>query len=511
MLQQHDFFINDNAVKLLVFLPGMTHSPKDYASLFEQFKTDQNFSQYDAIGYGFRNSYFSNSLPDSIAEETSKEIENIISKYSDGIILVGHSVGGLLVRKCLLAGIQSKYLWPGKVNRLILLSSTNRGFVPRGFLQKAGLMALKVSKSGELIQSAQRGSDWINGLRFDWSLLGGKAPYVVQIRGKEDEVVEADDSADLLYFPNAHEVLLDEVNHRAFCRLGGLTPKAISIIKDCFFKDFPAREPERMQTLPSMLIFLVHGIRDYAEWQEALSQEIAKIDKNAMVIPVQYGYFNAFQFLSPLQRNRASRIFADKYLQATLKYPNTEVAIAAHSNGTYAVAQAFLRHTFIKADRLYLAGSVLPQKFDWTTLKNDERLDVFRNDIANLDWPVGLVCNAIKWIDPRIGVGGFHGFTKIDPNNMYLQGSHGAALAPPYRSEVAKFLVSGKPEQLTIQKVGESPTMKILSILALPILLAVLAVIMCLYGFIAANFSAPFAVIASALLTVFLIVGLSSL
>lgn len=508
MLQKYDFFNNNDANQLLIFFPGMTRTPREYELLFEQFKSDQRFSKFDAFGYRFPNSYYSNIDPSALAEKISEDVAGLKKSYQN-IILVGHSVGGLIARKSLLAGVQAKLEWSKKVNRLVFLSSANRGFVPRGFLQKAGILALWVTSRGKLIRDAQRGSDWINQLRVDWATTfkqkGVTTPEVVQIRGEKDEFVEADDSADLMYFQNAHEVRIAGLDHTAFCR-PGLPPDAITEIKDCFFRLFEPRKKEPEP--PTMLVFLVHGIRDYAEWQESLAQEISGLDPKAMVIPVQYGYFNAFQFLSPLQRNRASRIFADKFIQAKLKHPDTsQVVIAAHSNGTYAVAKAFEKYDFFKADRLYLAGSVLPRNFNIT-----KNIGTIRNDIANTDWAVGLLCNAIKWIDIKIGTAGFHGFKNIPPknNNSYLEGPHGAALAPPYRSEVAKYLVNGQPIALTINRADPNPIMELVSKLAVPIFLAVLAGIGYLYVFIATTLSTPLAVIASTLLTILLITGLSS-
>jgi pimeloyl-ACP methyl ester carboxylesterase len=505
MFQKDKLLNNDKAVQLLIFLPGMNRTTKNnYKPLFEKFNADQIFSDCDAIGYSFQNSYFSNVDPNRISEEIAKDLEIISTNYRN-IILIGHSVGGLLVRKCLLLAIQERYRWPEKVNRLVLLSSANRGFVPRGFFQKLGLLALETIGRGKLLKSAQRGSNWINQLRIDWSeSFNGKAPDVIQIRGDEDEFVEADDSADLMYYLNAYEEKLKGVNHRAFCG-SQLPQEAIETIKKCFFCKFNKRKSK--PSIPSMLIFLVHGIRDYAEWQEALAQEIAELDPKAMVIPVQYGYFNAFQFMFRLQRNRASRIFIDKYIQAILKYPKSKVAIAAHSNGTYAVAEAFQKHSFIKADILYLAGSVLPQNFNWTGMK----IGSFRNDVANFDWPVGFLCKIIRIWDTKIGLAGFCGFTFMNSNNLYLKGSHGAALAPPYRSEIAKFLVTGQPTELNVQKAGENRLMSILSKLAVPFFFTIIAGIGYLYILIATTLSIPFAVMASILLTVLLIVGLSSL
>ena len=511
-LEKDFIFGNENEENLLVFIPGMTLKPEDYKSLFSRLKSDKNFLKYYAIGFGFNNYWYSNTDPNQIAKDISDAIEGISSKYKK-IILVGHSAGGLLVRKCLITAVQHTYTWSKKVDRLVLLSSTNRGFVIRDFLENALLFGSQAIGIGKLYQHFQRGSDWVNQLRIDWSTnfkeYEVNVPLVVQIRGEEDEFVESDDSADLLYFENAYEVTLKNVDHSAFCKTE-LSDENIAIIQNCFFRvNFKKRKSKK--NLPPMLVFLVHGIRDYAEWQEALAQEIVDINPNALVIPVQYGYFNAFQFLSPLQRSRPSRIFADKYIQAKLKYPQSEVAIAAHSNGTYAVAKAFDNHNFIKADRLYLAGSVLPRGFDWAEILDQDRLGVFRNDIANSDWPVGFLCGAIKWMDWRIGDAGFRGFRKIEPNNKYLKGPHGAALSPPYRSEVAQFLVSGEPQKLTLGKVDKNWLMVLVNILALPIFLGVIAGIVYLYKLIAIYFSASSAVTASAMLTILIITILSSL
>ena len=53
-------------------------------------------------------------------------------------------------------------------------------------------------------------------------------------------------------------------------------------------------------TLPKkrILVLLIHGIRTQAEWQGWLSHLLE--NAGCVVVPLKYGYFDAFSFLIPL-------------------------------------------------------------------------------------------------------------------------------------------------------------------------------------------------------------------
>lgn len=227
------------------------------------------------------------------------------------------------------------------------------------------------------------------------------------------------------------------------------------------------------------VVFLIHGIRDYGEWQDSLGTKIREVAAGNQldlreVVAVRYGYFNAFQFLFSGERQRATRTFLDLYTQTKARHPDACCHAAAHSNGTYVVGTALLKSEFIKIENLYLAGSVLHPEFDWADIYQSRRLTGnIRSDRAARDWPVGVLCWSInglnygivrlflgqaisKWLGDRtpwqyLGSGGVDGFkpfpdstTKLT-ENAFLPGDHGEGLRPKYHDEIAQFLFFGAP------------------------------------------------------------------
>lgn len=211
------------------------------------------------------------------------------------------------------------------------------------------------------------------------------------------------------------------------------------------------------------LVFLVHGIRDFAEWQDSLAAKFedvaqAKSLKLIDVVQVRYGYFSALQFLLSGERERATRAFVDLYTQTKARHPHAVCHAAAHSNGTYVVANALKDHGYIKLNQVYLCGSVLSPKFEWPGLVGGR----VRSDRAMQDWPVGVLCRLSSWVGriPLVGVhykllgtGGIDGFRKLHDaegnqvvfENAYLPGGHGEALRPKYHDEIANFVLTGEP------------------------------------------------------------------
>jgi hypothetical protein len=92
-----------------------------------------------------------------------------------------------------------------------------------------------------------------------------------------------------------------------------------------------------------------------------------------------------------------------------------------------------------------LAGSVLPTDFDWRKLKR--QVEHVRNDRASRDWPVALLCSALRgWGMREVGTAGFAGFNGGDTTELaYYQGHHGAALKPEYHDRLVEFIFGGNP------------------------------------------------------------------
>src|SRR5262249_51054457 len=155
---------------------------------------------------------------------------------------------------------------------------------------------------------------------------------------------------------NAREIVLAGVRHDDFWNLPVRNQEAYHQTRDAFSVALKA-PPARSLSPATRIIFLIHGIRDFADWQEKLAYEISKRDPRAKVVSVRYGYFNILQFLLSTQRRRCVRSFADLYIQELARTSNVqEVCVAAHSNGTYVLAQALRQYPDMRVKNVYLAG-----------------------------------------------------------------------------------------------------------------------------------------------------------
>ena len=264
-------------------------------------------------------------------------------------------------------------------------------------------------------------------------------PEAVQIFGTEDQLVGDDDLQEVYQFTKVRTVVLKGFDHASF-----LTPPFPEVTENLDSTDFlskygtirdsfdRATAPVERITRPAeaprrVIVFLVHGIRDYADWQENVSYHLRKTFRREQVkdgpgviatpsseieatpsseievVPVRYGYFNAFQFLFPSQRRRSVRAFVDAYYQALARFPYVlvdDIHVMAHSNGTFVLGQALKQHREVRVNRVLLAGSVLPANFDWATLYREGRLREIHSDCGDVDWPVGLLCQGLS-CDPR--------------------------------------------------------------------------------------------------------------
>ena len=144
----------------------------------------------------------------------------------------------------------------------------------------------------------------------------------------------------------------------------------------------------------TLVAFVVHGIRDYGTWLGTLEKEILKLDPAARVWRRRYPYFSILNFLRPEDRKaKVDRLVRD-YADHRVAFPNAAFVCGGHSNGTYILANAMLEYRGLRFERVFLAGSVLPQEFDWRTIGRRGQVGSMRNDMANADIPVGFFCAA---------------------------------------------------------------------------------------------------------------------
>src|SRR5215831_2288593 len=112
------------------------------------------------------------------------------------------------------------------------------------------------------------------------------------------------------------------------------------------------------------IVVLIHGIRTQAPWAEMVAG-ILRQQCHVEVVPLRYGYFDLFRFLSPVltRRKPVNRILRElRIVRAT--YPDSKISVIAHSFGTYALCQA-LAQPDIRIERLILCGSVVHSEFRW--------------------------------------------------------------------------------------------------------------------------------------------------
>jgi hypothetical protein len=353
------------------------------------------------------------------------------------------------------------------------------------------------------------------------SSTGLKPPPIVHLFGEEDRFVGDDDHVELHHFEDAVEVALRGVKHNDFNVLAGdlqrertateerevkksrrqrFIPQVLEAVQQAVAEEpnqirerlrrsegpvlktlgdrrdvsaFRLVEPATAQTRmkgfdarrtgDEHLVFLVHGIRDFADWQDSLATKFRETASNQGlplidVVQVRYGYFSALQFLLSGERERATKSFVDLYTQTKARYPHAICHAAAHSNGTYVVGEALRNHSFVRLRNVYLAGSVLSLEFMWPGLVGGH----VRSDRAAQDWPVGVLCRILSRIGRvpilgfhyrRLGPGGVDGFAtttdeagkQIVFENAYLPGGHGEALRPKYHDEIARFVLTGEP------------------------------------------------------------------
>ncbi len=474
---------SEHSTGLVVFTHGLSSKPADYEDLLVDLLNDEQapLTDCDLLPFRYRATPGTNTKfngPDRESRQKyeavklNRNIENLHREHDyQKIYLVGHSLGGILIRATVLEGWEeiegeaAEKDWVSRIKRLVLLASANRGVViDKVHLRIAFVMARACGRAA-LLRDALRGSEFMNNQRLGWIFKFQRSdrtpPEIVQVLGDADDTVSKYDSSDIERFPNSKHVVLVGVGHADF-RGMNRDHEAYREIRDAFSSPIEKKDSTPTLTQPDarFLVFLIHGIRDFGEWQSTLARAIREREADAKVVSVRYGYFNIFQFLLGFQRSRAVRSFTDRYIEeiANLERPldEAEVSVAAHSNGTYVLGHALKKYPYMVVNRIYLAGSVLPRNFPWHGLSPLQltHLQRIRNDCANWDWPVGILCSALRWVFlfRAIGVAGYRGFQppsgNLDLHNTtYLEGGHGVAFQPHLHANIADYLLSGEPRR----------------------------------------------------------------
>lgn len=461
--------------RLVVLVPGFRGSVRTWQLLIERLSAESEFATADTLWFPYEHgiSLFSLRSLNSEARNLAALINGQWHKKNgfDDIILVGHSMGGLIVRQCYLLGVGASAEnqpapWASVVRRVVLMASLNRGldWESRISFRIWAYLARIVTPISRLATSqVMRGSDFLTNLRIEWirhfsNQDAQVAPLIVQLLGTMDSEVTEDDSKDVLAFPSGHYISVPDANHRGLPRLDLAKDPDIqyALVREAFLGELQPQETIAKNTV-RRVVFVLHGIRDsnVANWVDQLRTRIEVREADAVeVVTPTYGYFTAARFALPTVRRKNIRIFQDWYTEALARHPQAQFDVIAHSNGTYILGHSLLRTPGMRFTNVALVGSVLPQDF-WYRFDSSRAAQTtrVRNDRANRDWPVALLCNALAGLNMRdVGIAGFGGFLgDVTEEVAYYSGGHSAGLQSNRLDSLVDFTLDGpfsKPSNL---------------------------------------------------------------
>ena len=394
-------------------------------------------------------------------------------EYPD-VVLVAHSMGGPLLREAYLRAFNSdirqpKSPWAQHVTRFVLFSSINRGIRTdqKLWLKFSAWMVRNFPfLSGLQIADLYRGSNFITNLRINWIRHFGalseaqasnkswpdgrpiKVPTVIQVNGSKDSLVKKGDSEDIIAMPEAHDLDLDEADHSD---VYFVDDSRYPTVKRAFCEQFKKNKTSAdTNKKVTQVVFLLHGIRasNVDKWITEIGNKIKQRNKGKIaVVHPNYGYFTAAKFVLPSVRRKNIPFFQDHYTEALAEHPTAKFSIIAHSNGAYILGHSLLSAPAMHFTNIALAGSVLPKDF-WNKFE-DNRLksqaDNISNHRAERDWPVALLCSALRGLRMRdIGTSGFDGFDGSSTSEVaYYRGGHSDALRPVYYNSLINFILKG--------------------------------------------------------------------
>lgn len=157
------------------------------------------------------------------------------------------------------------------------------------------------------------------------------------------------------------------------------------------------------------LVFTLHGINSEGEWQEGVKDVL---DPHFKCVSLKYEHFRKFGALKILfnwrRMNNARDHLVEQYVDET-RGPTGRPHFIGHSFGTVLGMDMMATYPYVRFDRIILAGSPLPSRFDWQA-KSDHYHQV-RNETGRRDWVVWLAGNAgrLRRYFGNAGRSGFRG------------------------------------------------------------------------------------------------------
>lgn len=358
----------------------------------------------------------------------SGETRDGTARY-DRIILVGHSLGGLLLRDALLldsggAG-EPAMQWTTKVTRVVLLASPNAGYELDRLRPMVRTAARAVSVMGKfLFEQFEEGSEYITELRLRWfrfmasTTQSRRPPEVVQVLGDHDDMISRENIIDAKFLRNATTIEVSDAGHSDLVDVTRAPDpeERYAILRRAILDDLPElREPEEQEN-PAPRVFILHGIRASKsdDWVEVLKQELhdhADPAWSSAGFTPSYGYFGALHFASPWIRRRNTRLMLRWYGENFVTHNADNLYFVGHSNGTYMLGRSLKNVPSLRFRRIYMAAPVLPRNFDWQRIIERRQVGHWldgtwvtgeiHSDRGRRDVPVGWLCSLLNGLGSK--------------------------------------------------------------------------------------------------------------
>lgn len=451
------------------------------------------FPHADILAPDYPSSPLSNNDPMVITESLVDILDETTEAHNyDSIVLVGHSLGALLVRKAYVlglgfaedsgAGLHGRQKnWASKVTRIVLMAGVNRGWSlsPKAKHLGWGKWALlrlatrfaRIIRRGRLIQRVSRGSPFVSNLRIQWIKAARannvRTPLTVQLLGTIDDVVGAEDNTDVNCAVNFRFLRVPETGHADAVDFSGeignrrkqLFLKALTepdLEGDLF-------EPVEQDPAVEHVVFIMHGIRDRGFWTQEIARRVHALAKGRgesyKVIRAGYGYFPMLRFLLLAERQKNVRWFMDEYTEALARYPGAKFGFIGHSNGTYILASALQLYKACQFERVAFAGSVVQTRFPWDELIRRHSVSGVQNYVATSDGIVGVFPGFYELVGlSDLGSAGHNGFSDNDAKQnqvTFVRGGHAAALHPDVHHSLVSFVIDNKRVEPPVELIAE--------------------------------------------------------
>jgi hypothetical protein len=187
---------------LIVLIHGLA-GPESISNLKKL--TREQFPDADILTSSYSPSPFSNIDPYRLTNTIEHQIHEADrqAKY-EKIILVGHSLGAVLLRKAFVwahgaeqdraprFGFKGPRSWPDKTVRFISLAGINRGWSldpkpehlsnTKFILAHIGVFIAELTGTGDLVMATRRGAPFISDLRVQWIQLARQQVYKDRVR-----------------------------------------------------------------------------------------------------------------------------------------------------------------------------------------------------------------------------------------------------------------------------------------------------------------------------------------